>query len=148
MRCRVFSEDLFAGINLHDISGPDFFGDFGLGGGLFDRMFGRRSGLDRGRIEMLVRVPFEGVLHGGPEPIQVRRPARCSSCKGSGAKAGTESRKPRQMQREAPSDTSAGKRLGGDPADQPLPIAAAAARSLTTPVRVVRVAAGPSTWSP
>ena len=42
---------LIRGINLQDISGPDSFGDFGLGGGLFDRMFGRRSGLDRGRAD-------------------------------------------------------------------------------------------------
>jgi molecular chaperone DnaJ len=86
-------EDLFGGINLQDIFGSDLFGGFGLGGGLFDRMFGRRAGPRPGtNLEMVVRVPLERVLQGGAEPIQLRRLAQCASCKGSGAKAGTQPR--------------------------------------------------------
>jgi molecular chaperone DnaJ len=84
-------EDLFGGINLQDIFGPDLFGGLGMGGGLFDRMFGRRSGPQPGtNLEMVVQVPLERVLHGGAEAIQIRRPAQCASCKGTGAKAGTQ----------------------------------------------------------
>ena len=86
-------EDLFGHINLQDIFGADLFGDhgFGLGGNLFDRMFGRRAGPPRGAdLEMVAEVPLERVLRGGPEPIRLTRLAQCASCKGTGAKAGTQ----------------------------------------------------------
>jgi len=87
------AEDLFGGINLQDIFGTDLFGGFGFGGGLFDRMFGRRSGPHQGaNLEMVIQVPLERVLRGGPEPIQLRRLAQCTSCRGTGAKAGTQPR--------------------------------------------------------
>jgi len=35
-------------------------------------------------------VPLERVLRGGPEPIRLTRLAQCASCKGTGAKAGTQ----------------------------------------------------------
>ena len=86
-------EDLFGHINLQDIFGADLFGDhgFGLGGNLFDRMFGRRAGPPRGAdLEMVAEVPLERVLRGGPEPIRLTWLAQCASCKGTGAKAGTQ----------------------------------------------------------
>jgi len=55
-------EDLFGHIDLRDIFGSDLFGDygFGLGGGIFDRMFARRTGPQRGaNLEMAVEVPLE-----------------------------------------------------------------------------------------
>jgi molecular chaperone DnaJ len=88
-------EDLFGHINLQDIFGADLFGDygFGLGGSLFDRMFGRRAGPPRGAdLEMVVEVPLERVLQGGSEAIRLARLAQCASCKGTGAKAGTQPR--------------------------------------------------------
>ena len=86
-------EDLVGHINLQDIFGADLFGDhgFGLDGNLFDRMFGRRAGPPRGAdLEMVAEVPLERVLRGGPEPIRLTRLAQCASCKGTGAKAGTQ----------------------------------------------------------
>ncbi len=85
-------EDLFGHLDLGDIFGPDVFG-FGFGGGLFDRLFGRRAGPRRGAdIETIIAVPLERVLHGGPEPVRVTRLASCASCKGTGAKPGTQPR--------------------------------------------------------
>jgi molecular chaperone DnaJ len=85
-------EDLFSHLDLRDIFGGDLFG-FGLGGGVFDRLFGRRAGPQRGAdIETVIEIPLERVLHGGPEPLRVTRPATCASCKGTGAKAGTQPR--------------------------------------------------------
>jgi molecular chaperone DnaJ len=88
-------EDLFGHINLQDIFGADLLGDygFGLGGSLFDRMFGRRAGPSRGAdLEMVVEVPLERVLHGGSEAIHFARLAQCANCRGTGAKAGTQPR--------------------------------------------------------
>jgi molecular chaperone DnaJ len=85
-------EDLFSHLDLRDIFGSDFFG-FGFGGGLFDRLFGGSRGPRRGTdIEMVIEVPLERVLHGGPEPIRLTRLATCASCRGAGAKAGTQPR--------------------------------------------------------
>jgi RecJ-like exonuclease len=41
---------------------------------------------------MVVEVPLERVLDGGPEPIRLTRLAQCTSCGGSGAKASTKPR--------------------------------------------------------
>jgi molecular chaperone DnaJ len=90
------AEDLFAGINLEDIFGDAGFG-FDFGGGLFGDMFGRhrrRAGPVRGRdLEVRLNIPLEKVNTGGEEMVHFTRPAVCSSCKGSGARAGTEPRK-------------------------------------------------------
>jgi molecular chaperone DnaJ len=85
-------EDLFSHLDLRDIFGGDLFG-FGPGGGVFERLFGRRAGPRQGAdIETVIEIPLERVLHGGPEPVRVTRLASCASCKGTGAKAGTQPR--------------------------------------------------------
>ncbi|TAN55447.1 MAG: J domain-containing protein [Betaproteobacteria bacterium] len=84
-------EDLFGGIDFDSI-----FGDagFGPGGGLFERLFGRRRrGPPRGAdIEIEVLVPLERIATGGEAPVRFQRLAACAQCKGSGARAGTEPR--------------------------------------------------------
>lgn len=86
-------EDLFSHPDLRDIFGGDLFG-FGLGGGVFDRLFGRRTEPQRGAdIETVIEVPLERVLHGGPEPVRVTRLGSCAICKGTGAKAGAQPRR-------------------------------------------------------
>jgi molecular chaperone DnaJ len=82
-------EDLFGGIDLDDL-----LGGWGLGGGLFDRFFRRRAGPPRGEdIEALLEVPLERVMGGGEETVRIRRPAACSACAGTGARAGTTPRR-------------------------------------------------------
>jgi molecular chaperone DnaJ len=88
-------EDLFGGINFEEIFGgrPDF--DFDLSGeSLFDRFFGRRRAEPRrgANIEVQVDVPLERVLTGGEEQVRFSRRGPCPSCRGSGARAGTEPR--------------------------------------------------------
>jgi molecular chaperone DnaJ len=85
-------EDLWGGVDFADVFGESLFRDlgFGLGGGLFERLFGRRRAPRRGaNIEMEILIPLERVLHGGEETVRLRRPAPCPSCGGSGARAGT-----------------------------------------------------------
>lgn len=88
------AEDLFSGLDLGDL-----FGDLGFpgarGGGLFDRVFGRRrsAGPPRGPdIEVELTVGLDRVLTGGRESVTVHRPSRCDACQGSGAQAGTQPR--------------------------------------------------------
>jgi molecular chaperone DnaJ len=89
-------EDLFTGVDFENL-----FGDFGLefgglgGGGLFDRLFGRRGrGPPRGAdVEVRVEVPLETVASGGEERVTVAHPRGCQRCSGSGAKPGTEPRR-------------------------------------------------------
>jgi molecular chaperone DnaJ len=85
-------EDLFAGVDLDDLLGGL---GLGWGGGLFERLFGgRRGGPRRGAdLEAAVEIPLARVLTGGEERVHLRRPARCSACGGSGAKAGTAPRR-------------------------------------------------------
>jgi len=86
-------EDLFGGIDFDDL-----LGGFGLGfdlgrGGLFERLFRRHTGPQRGaNIEAELVLPLERVLTGGEETVHVSRPVTCQACKGSGAKPGTEPR--------------------------------------------------------
>jgi molecular chaperone DnaJ len=85
----ISPEDLFAGVDFGDI-----FGDLGagFGGGFFERFFGRRrrTGPARGAdLEVELIVPLERVAGGGEEKVRVSHPAACSTCQGSGAKAGT-----------------------------------------------------------
>ncbi len=84
-------EDLFGGIDFESIFGGP---EFGLGGGLFERFFGRRrAGPPRGAdIEVEAGVPLEKIASGGEETIRYGRVATCAACKGSGAKAGTRPR--------------------------------------------------------
>jgi molecular chaperone DnaJ len=82
-------EDLFGGVDFESV-----FGDFGFGGGLFERFFGgRRRGPRRGAdIELEAVLPLERIAQGGEETVRYRRVAPCGECGGSGAKAGTQPR--------------------------------------------------------
>lgn len=87
----VTPEDLLGGIDFGDLFGGLGF-DFDLGGGIFDRFFGRRrrAGPPRGaNLEVTLVVPLERVLTGGDETIRVSRPQPCTACRGSGAEPGT-----------------------------------------------------------
>lgn len=81
-------EDLFGGIDFGDIFGES---GFGLGGGLFERLFGRRrTGPVQGedlRVELV--IPLETIARGGEETVRYTRPVICSRCNGSGAEAGS-----------------------------------------------------------
>lgn len=84
------AEDIFSGINFGDI-----FGGGGIGGSLFDEIFGfgRRRGPSRGRdIEVEITVSLKRILTGGEETIGYSRRVACTDCGGSGAKPGTEPR--------------------------------------------------------
>ncbi len=87
-------EDLFTGVDLEDLFGGLGFEFGGLGGGLFDRLFGARPrGPQRGRnVEVDVEVPLETVAKGGEQRVSFRHPRACPDCPGSGAKAGTRPR--------------------------------------------------------
>ncbi len=86
-------EDLFSGIDFDDIFGGLGF-DFG-GEGLFERFFRRRQ--RRGpapgaNLQVELVVPLERVVTGGEETVRISRPAACATCRGSGAKPGTNSK--------------------------------------------------------
>ncbi|HXG52459.1 MAG TPA: DnaJ C-terminal domain-containing protein [candidate division Zixibacteria bacterium] len=88
-------EDLFGGIDLEDLFGGLGF-DFGFGGeGLFGRFFRpRRPGPARGEnIEITIEVPLERIASGGRERVRIRRPQTCPTCRGSGARPGTQPRR-------------------------------------------------------
>ena len=88
-------EDLFGGIDFGDIFGNGSWGgeDFGLGGGLFDQFFRRRSGPRRGRdIEMVLDITLDRIGRGGEETVRFGREAVCAECGGSGAARGTQPR--------------------------------------------------------
>jgi molecular chaperone DnaJ len=85
--------DLFGSINFEEI-----FGGLGFDSGaesLFDRFFRRRRpGPPQGaNLEVDLKIPLERVLRGGAETVRVTRPAMCTACRGSGAKAGTAPRR-------------------------------------------------------
>lgn len=73
------------------------FGDMGGFGDIFDTFFGgggssgaRRNGPKRGAdLEYTLRLTFEEAINGAEKEISVTRNEKCSSCNGSGAKAGT-----------------------------------------------------------
>jgi molecular chaperone DnaJ len=68
------------------------FGDLGdLFGGLFNSgSQGSRRGPRRGRdVESEVTLGFEEAIRGVTVPLQLRGPAPCSTCRGTGAKPGT-----------------------------------------------------------
>jgi molecular chaperone DnaJ len=91
-------EDLFRNVDFADLFGGlnfDFPGmDMSLGGGLFERFFGRRRGEPRRgeNIDVQLSVPLERVARGGEEKLHYARPVTCVGCHGSGAKAGTHPR--------------------------------------------------------
>ena len=84
-------EDLFGGINFDEVfGGLGFDFGFGLGGGLFDRFFGRRRGPARGEnLEVDLAIPLEKVVTGGEAIVHIPRTETCPDCHGSGAAAGT-----------------------------------------------------------
>jgi molecular chaperone DnaJ len=88
-------EDLFRGVDFGDLFGGLNFDFGGLGGGLFERFFGRRrAGPPRGaNIEVELEIPLERVASGGEEKVRYVRPVACPACGGSGAKAGTKPRR-------------------------------------------------------
>jgi molecular chaperone DnaJ len=90
-------EDLFRHVDFGDLfGGLNFdFGEHGFGGGLFDHLFRRRrTGPPRGaNIEIELSVPLERVASGGEEKVRYARPAACTACHGTGAKAGTQPRR-------------------------------------------------------
>ncbi|MEN8261345.1 MAG: molecular chaperone DnaJ [Pseudomonadota bacterium] len=87
------TEDLFAGINFDDLfGGLGFNFGSGFGGGPFEGFFHhRRTGPERGaNLESDLEIPLERVLNGGEETVRIVRPATCASCKGTGARSGTQ----------------------------------------------------------
>ena len=66
-------------------------GDLGdLFGGLFGGGAGRRRGPSKGPdLETQVRISFEDAMTGTTVPIQIKGPAMCETCRGSGAAPGT-----------------------------------------------------------
>jgi len=85
-------EDLFAGIDFGDIFGEAGYGlDFGLGGGLFERLFGRRrAGPQRGQdLQVELVLPLESIARGGEETVRYTRPVACARCHGNGAEPGS-----------------------------------------------------------
>jgi len=80
-------EDLFGGLDVGDL-----FGEFGLGGSIFERFFGRGAarGPPRGEdIAIEAFVPLEKIAAGGEETVRFERTQTCAECGGSGAKKGT-----------------------------------------------------------
>ena len=70
-----------------------FPGDVGDIGDLFGGLFGgggRRRGPSKGPdLETQVRLSFDDAMHGTTVPIQIKGPATCETCHGSGAAPGT-----------------------------------------------------------
>jgi molecular chaperone DnaJ len=88
-------EDLFGGIDFGDLFGGL---GFDFGGGLFDRLFGRRrrhpAGPARGGdLEMELTVSLDRIRRGGKETVHLSRPMQCKECGGSGARSGTAPRR-------------------------------------------------------
>lgn len=69
------------------------FGDmFSGGGGIFEQFFGGgRGGRRRGAsLRVDLRLTLEEVAEGARKKVEIQRPETCGTCKGSGAKPGTE----------------------------------------------------------
>jgi len=93
-------EDIFKGADFGSVF--EGMGDFGLGGGLFEQIFGdlgydigggrtRRGGRSRrGRdLEVAVDITLEEAASGIEKTITIPRYETCAACSGSGAKPGT-----------------------------------------------------------
>jgi molecular chaperone DnaJ len=86
------AEDLFGGIDFGSLF-RDFGLGFDLGGGLFERLFGRRgrgpAGPSGGAdLTLELTVSLERVGRGGRETVRLARPQACTACRGTGARAG------------------------------------------------------------
>ncbi len=85
----ISPEEMFGGLDLDEI----FAGFGGLdmaGGGLFDRIFRRRTGPRPGAsLHAELVVPLADIVAGGDREVHIRRPKACMTCNGSGAKPGT-----------------------------------------------------------
>lgn len=87
-----------SGINENDFNFDDFAqGGFGGFEDIFDMFFGggmgggRRRGPQRGSdLQYRMEISFEKAAFGGSEEISIPRTETCDTCKGSGAKPGTE----------------------------------------------------------
>jgi molecular chaperone DnaJ len=88
-------EELFRHVDFDDLFGGLNFDFGGLGGGLFDRFFGRQRArpAHAANIEVALTIPLERVVAGGEEKLRYMRAASCPTCKGSGAKPGTQPRR-------------------------------------------------------
>ena len=75
----------FGGFDMGDIFDSFFGGGFG-GGSSSSRRNGPRRGAD---LEYTIRLTFEEAIRGIEKEISVTRTENCSTCSGSGAKAGT-----------------------------------------------------------
>ncbi|MGV3024362.1 molecular chaperone DnaJ [Clostridium thermobutyricum] len=80
-----FSGGGFGGFDMGDIFDSFFGGGFG-GGSSSSRRNGPRRGAD---LEYTIRLTFEEAIRGIEKEISVTRTENCSTCSGSGAKAGT-----------------------------------------------------------
>jgi molecular chaperone DnaJ len=83
--------------DVEDIFGQDFFSSFirggGIGGGLFDQIFGgglgRRAGPAGGRdLRLDVEVDLDELLGIVKKPVTIRIPTACPACNGTGAEGG------------------------------------------------------------
>jgi molecular chaperone DnaJ len=90
------------GINLEDLLGGggqggglgDLFGGI-FGGGGTGRGSGARTSSQSRRgadVESEIRLPFADAVHGATVALRLTSPARCSTCAGTGSKAGTSPR--------------------------------------------------------
>ncbi len=94
---RYSTEDIFRGTDFQDIFRNMGF-DFGFGvEDIFDQFFGRRTGFRRqphrpqGRdLRYDIEISLEDAYHGMETDIRIPRTEPCETCKGSGAKPGTQ----------------------------------------------------------
>ena len=77
-------------VNMEDLFGGDGYGDF-LGGIFNSRARGGRTQQPRrgGDIESELTLSFDDALDGATIPLSLRTDGTCSSCRGSGAQAGS-----------------------------------------------------------
>ena len=77
-------------VNMEDLFGGDGYGDF-LGGIFNSRSRGGRAQQPRrgGDIESELTLSFDDALDGATIPLSLRADGTCSSCRGSGAQAGS-----------------------------------------------------------
>ncbi len=72
-----------------------FMRDFGMGGSVFDDMFGGKRGRGRGvnyrgeDIKVRLRLTLEEIAFGTEKSLKIKRFKRCSTCGGSGAASGS-----------------------------------------------------------
>lgn len=89
---RYSTEDIFRGADFGSI-----FDDLGLGGSIFDALFGGGGGDLFGRsrhgrgadLEMEIALTFEEAAHGVSKSVKMPRRELCEDCRGQGGKRGT-----------------------------------------------------------